>query len=145
MDPALNDTLAVQRDIPRSDFSMPYWEATRRQQLLIQYCSATSRYQHYPRPVSIYTGKRRDITWREASGRGQLYSYTIARRGTPPFRGCEPYAVVSVTLDVGVNLISNMVRCTAGALKVGMRVRPYWHPLGDGTHLLMFQPDEGPE
>jgi hypothetical protein len=24
-----------------------------------------------------------------------------------------------------------------------MRVKPYWHPLDDGTHLLMFQPDNG--
>jgi hypothetical protein len=23
-------------------------------------------------------------------------------------------------------------------------VKPYWHPLDDGTHLLMFQPDNGP-
>jgi hypothetical protein len=22
-------------------------------------------------------------------------------------------------------------------------VKPYWHPLDDGTHLLMFQPDKG--
>jgi hypothetical protein len=21
-------------------------------------------------------------------------------------------------------------------------VKPYWHPLDDGTHLLMFQPDK---
>jgi hypothetical protein len=22
-----------------------------------------------------------------------------------------------------------------------MKVKPYWHPLDDGTHLLLFQPD----
>jgi len=22
-----------------------------------------------------------------------------------------------------------------------MKVKPHWHPLEDGTHLLMFQPD----
>jgi hypothetical protein len=22
-------------------------------------------------------------------------------------------------------------------------VKPYWHPIGDGTHLMMFQPDKG--
>jgi hypothetical protein len=25
-----------------------------------------------------------------------------------------------------------------------MKVQPYWHPLDDGTHLMMFQPDNGP-
>ena len=47
-----------------------------------------------------------------------------------------------MTLDVGVNFIANIVNCTAEELKVGMKVKPYWHPLDDGTHLLMFQPDK---
>jgi uncharacterized OB-fold protein len=50
--------------------------------------------------------------------------------------------VVSVTLDVGVNFIANIVNCTVEELEVGMKVKPYWHPLEDGTHLFMFQPDE---
>ena len=92
----------------------------------------TRKYQHFPRPVSIFTGRRRDIEWREVSGKGKVFSYTIAHRGTPAFRGTEPYAVASVTLDVGVNVIANMVNCTAEDLKVGMKVKPYWHPLDDG-------------
>jgi uncharacterized OB-fold protein len=61
----------------------------------------------------------------------------------PAFRGAEPYAVVSVTLDEArVNVITNMVNCQADDLKIGMAVKPYWHPLEDGTHLLMFQPDK---
>ena len=48
----------------------------------------------------------------------------------------------SVTLDVGVNFIANIVNCKAEELKVGMKVKPHWHPLDDGTHLLMFQPDK---
>jgi hypothetical protein len=53
--------------------------------------------------------------------------------------------VASVTLDVGVNFIANIVNCAADELKVGMKVKPYWHPLDDGTHLLMFQPDKDEE
>jgi len=26
-------------------------------------------------------------------------------------------------------------------LQVGMSVRPYWHPMASGEHLLMWQPD----
>jgi uncharacterized OB-fold protein len=46
-----------------------------------------------------------------------------------------------VTLDVGVNFIANLINCTANEIKVGMKVKPHWHPLEDGTHLLMVQPD----
>jgi uncharacterized OB-fold protein len=137
----LHDTLDVAREIEHFDFSMPYWEATRQKKLLIQYCKATGKYQHFPRPVSIFTGRRRDIEWREVSGKGTVFSYTITHRGMPRFRGKEPYAVVSVTLDVGVNVIAGMVDCKADELAIGMKVKPFWHPLSDGTHLLMFQPD----
>lgn len=143
MSKALNDTLGVKRAIKHFDFAEPYWEGTKQKKLVIQYCKATGKYQHFPRPVSIFTGRRRDIEWREVSGKGVVFSYTVAQRGTPAFRGLEPYAVVSVTLDVGVNFIANIVNCTAAELKVGMKVKPYWHPLDDGTHLMMFQPDNG--
>jgi len=136
----LNDTLGVKRDIKHYDFSMPHWEATRQKKLVIQFCKATGKYQHYPRPVSIFTGRRRDIEWREVSGDGTVLSYTVTHRGPPAFRGVEPYAVVSVTLDVGVNVIANIVNCKSEELAIGMKVKPYWHPLDDGTHLLMFQP-----
>src|SRR5262249_49256605 len=139
---ALNDTLGVKRSIRHFDFSEPYWEGTKQKKLVIQYCKATGKYEHFPGPVSIFTGRRRDIEWREVSGKGVVFSYTITHRGTPAFRGTEPYAVVSVTLDVGVNFIADIVNCTAEELKVGMKVKPYWHPLEDGTHLLMFQPDK---
>jgi uncharacterized OB-fold protein len=137
----LNDTLGVKRNIKHYDFSMPYWEATRQKKLLIQYCRTAGKYQHFPRPVSIFTGRRRDVEWREVSGTGTVFSYTIAYRGPPPFHGAEPYAVASVTLDVGINVIADMVNCTADQLKVGLKVKPYWHPLDNGEHLLMFQPD----
>jgi uncharacterized protein len=141
---ALDDTLRVKRTVKHFDFSEPYWEGTRRKKLVIQYCKATGKYQHFPRPVSIFTGKRRDIEWREVSGKGVVFSYTIAHRGTPLFRDTEPYAIASVTLDVGVNFIANLINCTAEEIKVGMKVKPHWHPLDDGTHLLMFQPDKDP-
>jgi acetyl-CoA acetyltransferase len=51
-------------------------------------------------------------------------------------------ALVCVTLDVGVNFVANIVNCTPDELNVGMKVKPFWHPLADGTHLFMFQPDK---
>jgi hypothetical protein len=122
---------------------MPYWEGSKQKKLVIQYCKTAKKYQHFPRPVSIFTGRRRDIEWREVSGKGKVYSFTIAHRGTPPFQGSEPYAIASVTIDEGVNIIADVVNCKAEDLKVGMRVKPYWHPIANGEHLLMWQPDKG--
>jgi uncharacterized OB-fold protein len=141
---ALNNTWDLSRpDITPYAFSRPFWEATREKRLLIQYCPVSGQYQFLPRPVSIFTGTR-TLEWREVSGRGALFSYTIAWRGPDVFRGHEPYAVGMVTLDAGVNIIGNVVNCERADMRIGMRLEPYWHPLSDGKHLLMFQPEQTP-
>lgn len=142
MSEPLNDTLDVSRPAPRHfSFSEPYWEGTRERRLLLQYCRASGRYQFYPRPVSLFTGGR-DLEWREVSGRGEIFSYTVARIGRPPFAGKEPYLIATVTLDEGVNVIANVIDCPLEQIAIGMRVRPAWTPLPDGTNLLLFEPDE---
>jgi len=139
----LKDTLNIKRNINHYDFGMPFWEATRQKRLVIQYCKTAKKYQHFPRPVSIFTGRRRDIEWREVSGEGTVFSFTVAHRGPPTFQAAEPYAIASVTLDVGVNVIAGVVNCKAEDLKIGIKVKPYWHRLDNGEHLLMWQPEAG--
>ncbi len=137
----INDTLGIVREPPKwRSFSKPFWDATREKRLVIQYDTDVGKYQFYPRATSIYTGKRH-LEWREVSGKGEIYSFTIARRARPPFQGHEPFFIAVVSLDEGVNVMGNMVNCSAEEMKIGLRVKPYWHPLANGTHLLMFEPD----
>jgi uncharacterized OB-fold protein len=144
MSDAINDTLDVKRDAPAPrSFSRKFWEATREKKLLIQYCKKTGRYQFFPRPTSIFTGRKGDIEWREVSGKGKVFTYTIARRARDPFRGHEPFFIATVTLDVGVNVLANIVRCKAEEMRIDLPVKAFWQPLPNGTHLLMFEPDRG--
>jgi uncharacterized OB-fold protein len=137
----INDTLDVSRDAPKPrSFSKRFWDATREQKLLLQYDPAVSKFQFYPRATSIYSG-RRNLEWRESAGKGAVYSFTIARRARPPFQGKEPFFIAVVTLDEDVNVMGNMVDCGVDEMRIGLRVKPYWAPLPDGTHLLMFTPD----
>ncbi len=136
----LDDTLAIPRDpIKPYDFSRPLWEATRERKLLLQRCIATGQFQFFPRPVSIATG-RRALEWVEVDGKGEIYSYSVTRRGYGPFRGHEPYALIIARLDAGIDIMSNIVGCDEAALHIGLRVEPYWLPMADGRHLLLFQP-----
>jgi uncharacterized protein len=138
---ALNDTLTIPREPPRPrSFSKAYWDATREKRLILQYDKRSGKYQFFPRATSIYDG-RRDLDWREVSGKGEVFSYTIAHRARPPFQGHEPFAIGLVTLDEGVNVMANIVHCDGDRLKIGLRVKSFWVPLANGTHLLMFQPD----
>ncbi len=135
-----NDTIDVVREppTPRS-FSRPYWEGTRQKKLLLQFDPRSGKYQFFPRANSLFDGHRA-LEWREVSGKGTVFTYTIARRGPPSFRGKEPYLIATVTLDVGVNIIANIVHCGLADIAIGMKVKPYWLPLANGTHLLMFEP-----
>jgi uncharacterized protein len=138
---AIKDTLNVKRDpVPSRTFSKAYWNASRDKKLVIQYDPRTKRFQHFPRPASIVTGHRA-LEWREVSGKAEVFSYTIARRTREPFAGHEPFFIVMVTLEEGVNVMANMVGCSHEEMKIGLKVKPYWAPLPDGTHLLMFQPN----
>lgn len=139
-------TIVDVKNIKRSpinpySFSKPYWEGTRERKLMIQFCPRAQQFQFFPRPVSIFSG-RRDLEWREVDGFGALYSYTVAAMGPGPFRGHEPYVVGLIELDVGVRIIANVVNIAIDQVSIGMRLRPFWLPQGDGTHLLMFEPSK---
>lgn len=137
----LNDTLGVERLAPRHfAFAEPFWDGTREQRLLLQYCTKSEMFQFYPRPVSVFTGTSA-FEWREVSGRGEVFSWTVAHIARPPFTGHTPYLVATVTLDEGVNMVANLINCSLDEVAIGLRVRATWAPLPDGTNLLLFEPD----
>lgn len=122
----------------KSSFNAPFWEATRERRLILQYCTVAQKFQHYPRPVSIYTG-RKTIEWRAVTGDGFVYACTVTHRGPPAFRGREPYVIATIELDEGVRLMSNVVVDGLPAdVKVGARVKLQWAPMGDGFNFPVF-------
>jgi uncharacterized OB-fold protein len=141
MDKPLNDTRSVlRRPIAPSNFSKPFWDASGQKRLLLQYCERTGQYQFFPRPLSLFTARRGGLVWRESPGRGSVYTYTVTHLGAGPFRGHEPFIVALVELEEGVRILANIVNCTAEQIHIGLPVSPFWHELGDGKCLLMFEP-----
>jgi uncharacterized OB-fold protein len=122
-----------------TEFSKPFWEATRERRLLLQYCPRAKAYQFYPRPVSVFSA-RRDLEWREVSGHGHVYTYTVARVGPGNFKNRVPYVVALIELDEGVRIVSNLVNIDPTDVQIGLPVVPFWEPMSDGTHLLLFEP-----
>jgi uncharacterized OB-fold protein len=136
----INDTLDVPRTIPASrSFSEPYWNGTKHKKLLVQYDKEVDKFQWLPRPTSRFTGKHSNLEWREVKGEGEVYSYTIVRRARPPFEGHEPFFIAVVTLPEAVQLMGNTLGITREDMKIGLKVKPYWHPLPEGYHMLMWQ------
>ena len=118
----------------------PFWEAAKERRLVIQYDPDSDAYQFYPRAVSMATGKR-NLEWREVSGKGSVFSYTVTHVPTPGFEDKAPYAIVSVDLDEGVRMLANMVNIAPDDVKIGMRVRVCWEDLSDEITYFAFEPD----
>jgi len=114
----------------------PFWAGVRAGKLVLQYCRDAGRFQHYPHPVSIYTG-RRNLEWREASGRGTIYSWTIVRVPGPGLEGRLPLLVALVQLDEGARIIGNIL--DRKVVRIGERVTLAWDKFDDGTPYPAFK------
>ena len=136
----INDTLHIDRGVPAyRSYSLPFWNGTKEKKLLVQFDKQVGRYQWYPRATSRFTGKHSVLEWREIKGEGEVYSFTIVRRARPPFQGHEPFFLAVVELPEGIQIMGNTVGITLEEMKIGLKVKPYWHPLPEGFHMLMWQ------
>jgi hypothetical protein len=128
--------IAKQRRLPPENLyvdSAPFWQGTRDGKLLLQYCTESGRFQHFPRPISLYTGTRK-LEWREASGRGRVYAVTALRTPGLGADGRLPCVLATVELEEGVRILANLLHCAPGEVKIGDRVTLAWDELGDGRY-----------
>ena len=109
-----------------------FWRGTKARELLLQYCPDTKQFQHYPRPVSIYTGKR-NLEWRKVAGTGVIYACTIVRVPGPGLEGRLPLSVVTVELDEGVRILGNILNAEPDAVAIGQRVELTWDAIDKET------------
>ncbi len=123
------------------DRTQPFWDGLRERRVRIQYSPSSDTWVFYPRSHAPLT-LADDLEWRDISGEGTLYTYTIARRPTAPdFAGEEPQIIAVVELDEGPRLTSTLVNVDEHAISVGMRVRPVFEDVPDSeTTLLRYEP-----
>ncbi len=118
--------------------TQPFWDGIAAGKLVLQYCTQAKRFQHYPKPVSSYTG-RRTLEWRETSGKGVIYACTVVRIPGPGLDGRLPLCVATVELDEGVRMIANIVNCTPEQMAIGKRVELAWDSLTPEQRYPAFQ------
>ena len=111
----------------------PFWDASARGELLYGSCSACNEKHYYPRARCPYCFSDQ-VTWRVASGRGTLYSYSAVPRGNPP------YVSAYVMLEEGVAVFTNMVECNPGDLSIGLAVELVFEKSRDGQPVAVFRP-----
>ena len=125
---------------PASDESAPFWEATRRSELVLPWCRDCHRPFWYPRAICPRC-LGDTVEWRGASGHGAVYAASVQHLPGPGRDAADgPYVVVLVDLEEGVRVMGNVMECAPDAVTIGLAVRASWQPLSDGRQLLQFVP-----
>ena len=109
------------------------WKAAGEGRLLIKHCAACSQYHWYPRPLCPFCLSDR-TEWKEASGRGTVYTFSVTRRAGP-----IPFAIAYVTLEEGPTMLTNLVDCDLDAVRIGDEVQVVFKPNDGGPPVPMFR------
>lgn len=125
-------------------WTKPFWDAAREHRLVAACCADCSTYRMPPTPFCPQC-RSQSIDWRELSGQGVLYSYTIVARAIMPEMADNiPYvpALVDLPDAPGVRLITNVVDTPISQIQIGARLTVKWHDAPDDVTIPMFTLEE---
>ena len=118
----------------------PFWQAAHEGRLELQHCSQCNNIQHYPRRVCSNCWSE-EIEWKQCSGNGSVYSYSICRFPSfPSFKEDVPYVVAMVELEEGVMMTTNIIDCPVADVHIGMKVEAVFDQVTDDYTLVKFRP-----
>lgn len=111
------------RPVPQTtELSEGFWQAVREGRLAIQRCTACGLLRHYPQPMCSACHAL-GFDWAPVSGRGTIYTYTIAHRAFhPAWQDEVPYAIATIELDEGVRMVCDLLGTPPEAVAIGKRV-----------------------
>lgn len=114
-----------------------WWEYVKRHELVVQRCSDCGAFRHTPVPVCW---KCRSFTygWMPVSGRGVVYSWTIARHPAhPSVKDKVPYNIAIVELPDAdhIRMVGNLVDVPEDEIEIGMPVEVTFEDISDGVTL----------
>jgi uncharacterized protein len=126
-------------DLPTTDpETQPFWDGLKDGKFLLRHCNACGRDHYYPRPFcpSCWSD---DISWKEASGRGTLYTYSVVHvNDLPPFNERVPYVAAIVELEEGPKVMTNIEDVPFGELHAGLPVVVDFKAISDDVTIPVF-------
>ncbi len=110
-----------------------FFDAACQGRFLIPVCTACNRAHWYPRVICPFCASDK-VRWREASGKGTIYTFSVMRRAK------EPYIIAHVTLAEGPTMLTNIVACDADDVRIGQAVTVVFQDTDNGPPVPMFNP-----
>jgi uncharacterized OB-fold protein len=121
-----------------SPYSKPYWEAARAHELKLQQCGKCGKFIYYPRPRCQHCLSDQ-LEWKKCSGRGTVYSYTVAHYAPAPAFKELPFVLAIVDLEEGPRMTTNIV-APPDKIKIGMPVKVFFDDVTPECTLVKFKP-----
>ena len=123
-----------------TDETMPFWQAARRGELVLQRC-ATCGSSRFPPSILCQECNSLEFEWKAVCGRGKIWSFVIFHRAYhPAFKEDLPYAVAYVELEEGPRLITNVVGISHDQIRCDMPVEVFFEDIGGDMRLPKFRP-----
>jgi uncharacterized OB-fold protein len=134
----------AERPLPAiDDESRPFWDAAREGRLAIQRCVGCGQYVFYPRATCPHCYEA-ELEWVDASGRGEIHSFTVAHRPAGGwFADKVPYVVALVELDEGVRMLGGLRVDDIASVRVGARVRVAFEQANDEVTIPVWELEAG--
>jgi uncharacterized OB-fold protein len=111
-----------------------FLEAAQNNQLLLKFCNSCKEAHYYPRTICPHCGSD-DTTWVKSDGVGEIYSYTVMRRGVE-----VPFAMAYVRLSEGISMLTHLTDCDFDSIRVGQKVKVVFQETQDGQKTHLFKP-----
>ena len=117
---------------PNAD-SAAYWGGAKAGKLMLQRCRDCGATWFLSRRLCASCWSDR-VEPLEASGRGQVHSFTVIHRApSAAFAGQVPYVVALIDLAEGPRMLANIVGAEARGVSIGEAVRVVFEQRGDGA------------
>ena len=128
------------RPLPEGDRTLaPFFAAAKERRLVVQRCARCGTLRFPPRELCT-SCLSTEFDWADVSGRGEVFSFNVMHQVYhPAFASEVPYAVVVVKLAEGPKMISNVVDCPVGEIRIGMPVEVVFETMTDEITLPKFR------
>ena len=110
-----------------------FWDAAANGKLLYGWCNACKEPHYFPRSLCPFCFSD-NVTWKEASGRAVIYTYSIMHRTQS-----APYVIAYVTLEEGPSILTNIVDSKVEDVKIGAAVSLVFKPSEGGPPVPFFK------
>ena len=134
----------VSKPVPIPDeISAPFFDGACGGRLMLQHCAACDKWSFPVRERCPHCFAAK-LQWRQASGRGSLYTFAIMHQVmNPGFASSVPYNVSQIDLEEGVRMVSNIVGVANDALRIGMALEAFFDDVGENVRIPKFRPVAG--